>query len=370
MDHPDRAWDVGRVTFFVAEDVVVNRVVHGFMLILVNSVVKTVALWVIIQYFATRLLHRPLNLVTAQVQRIDTQSLGYARVSPPEQCGDELAILGESFNEILDKLAVSRQALQQANLELEERVRNRTEVLARVNDELRDQVDLNAKIFATSSIGVLVCRPDGSFKHVNEGIASMACGSVAQISTQNFRQLDSWRMSGLLAMAEAVLRDGEPREANILLNTSFAKELWVQATMSRLSIKGEPHLLAVFVDSTDLKQAEFKLEQLARTDGLTQCLNRRAFMERGEEEVRRTIRYKRPLAVLMMDLDHFKAVNDDFGHAAGDAVLVAFADLGRVTARMGDILGRLGGEEFCLLLPETGVEQAVQVAERYRLATR
>jgi diguanylate cyclase (GGDEF)-like protein len=368
VDQTGRGWDVGQVTFYIAEDVVVGRVVHGFMLILVNSVVKTAALWVIFLFFANRLLHRPLNLVTAQVQRIDTQSLGYARVSTPGQCGNELAILGESFNQLLDKLAVSRQALQQVNLELEERVRNRTEVLDKVNGELREQVVLNAKIFATSSIGVLVCRPDGSFKHVNEGMASMVGGSVPQVRALNFRQLESWRTSGLLTIAEAVLHTGESQEANILLNTSFTKILWVQVTLSRFSIKGKPHLLAVFVNITDLKLAESKLEQLARVDGLTQWLNRRAFMESGEEEVRRATRYKHQLAVLMMDLDNFKAVNDNFGHAAGDAVLVAFADIGRGTTRTGDILGRLGGEEFCLLLPETDVEQAMQVAERYRLA--
>ncbi|MBP1771643.1 MAG: diguanylate cyclase, partial [Holophagaceae bacterium] len=107
-----------------------------------------------------------------------------------------------------------------------------------------------------------------------------------------------------------------------------------------------------------------KLEQEARTDPLTGCANRRHFLQKATQEFARLQRYGGELAVFMLDLDHFKAVNDRFGHAAGDATLVALAKTCTAILRLEDVVGRWGGEEFVVLLPETGHDRAVEVAER------
>ena len=110
------------------------------------------------------------------------------------------------------------------------------------------------------------------------------------------------------------------------------------------------------------------LENLAATDHLTGLHNRRRLFERAEEEIQRSQRSGEPLAVFMLDLDRFKAVNDQYGHAIGDAMLVAVAEALRATLRRVDIAGRLGGEEFAVLLPNTDPDAAAVAAERLRAA--
>jgi diguanylate cyclase (GGDEF)-like protein len=124
--------------------------------------------------------------------------------------------------------------------------------------------------------------------------------------------------------------------------------------------------MLTYNDVTDLVQTASKLEQLATTDVLTGLNNRRRFLEVGQTEWDRFKRYNRPLALLAIDIDHFKTVNDRFGHEAGDDALVEFAKICRTGRRATDLPVRMGGEEFALLLPETGIRRAEAVANRLR----
>lgn len=124
--------------------------------------------------------------------------------------------------------------------------------------------------------------------------------------------------------------------------------------------------LIVWRDITDLVEARAKLETLAITDELTGVFNRRHFMKLAESQILHAQRRGHPLAMGLMDLDYFKDINDTYGHAAGDGALAAFARLIRENIREFDVFGRLGGEEFGLLMPETEEEQAFQAAERLR----
>jgi len=105
---------------------------------------------------------------------------------------------------------------------------------------------------------------------------------------------------------------------------------------------------------------------MATTDQLTGASNRRSFMDFGVIEFSRAKRYARPLSLLALDVDHFKAINDRFGHAAGDKVLQELSSVLTECLRLGDLLGRIGGEEFAILLPETSIAAAGKVAERLR----
>ncbi len=107
-------------------------------------------------------------------------------------------------------------------------------------------------------------------------------------------------------------------------------------------------------------------EQLASIDPLTGAINRRKFMQLAESELHRTQRYQNALSCLMLDIDHFKQVNDRYGHAAGDQVLRAFFEACCHSVRDTDIVARIGGEEFVVLLPETSQADALQLAERIR----
>ncbi len=115
-------------------------------------------------------------------------------------------------------------------------------------------------------------------------------------------------------------------------------------------------------------QAEEKMRILAITDPLTSIFNRRHFFELAEKELQRSRRYQRPLSVIMFDLDHFKRLNDTYGHLAGDYALKEVVHVCQHTLRDVDLFARYGGEEFVILLPETDSNQAHQVAERLRTA--
>lgn len=112
-----------------------------------------------------------------------------------------------------------------------------------------------------------------------------------------------------------------------------------------------------------------RMEHLATTDDLTGVLNRRAFFSRGEGARLLALRQRQPIALLMLDIDHFKQLNDRFGHATGDEALTLFAGTTKKILREHDILGRMGGEEFALALPGTDLDGAMQAAERLRQAT-
>ncbi len=138
----------------------------------------------------------------------------------------------------------------------------------------------------------------------------------------------------------------------------------------RLSLKRKDelgHLAQAFNEmSARLKEKEEALYQLASTDPLTGLLNRRAFADSARRELERAGRMHYPLALLMFDLDHFKQVNDNHGHSVGDLVLCQFADSLRHILRGMDLIGRIGGEEFVVLLAASDMAAAVETAERIR----
>lgn len=129
---------------------------------------------------------------------------------------------------------------------------------------------------------------------------------------------------------------------------------------------GRAEFYAVDVDVTALRRMEAQLREQATRDELTGVASRRAFLQRLEREVALMQRHGWPLALLMVDADRFKAVNDRWGHAAGDAVLRTLGAVLRDTVRETDLIGRIGGEEFAVALPQTGPEAALVVASRIR----
>ena len=134
---------------------------------------------------------------------------------------------------------------------------------------------------------------------------------------------------------------------------------------SRAALEREHRLVD---QSASLRLVAARLEDIARLDAVTGIANRRALTDDLTGEVARATRYGRPLSVLLIDIDHFKAVNDTYGHQFGDAVLAATASTLKRTVRSSDAVARYGGEEFVVTLPETTLEAAALAAEKLRAA--
>ncbi|NVK18648.1 MAG: PAS domain-containing protein [Methylocystaceae bacterium] len=128
-------------------------------------------------------------------------------------------------------------------------------------------------------------------------------------------------------------------------------------------------LLGISTDVTEQKRLEKELRELASTDVLTGVNNRRHFIELFERDLKQAKRYKTSLALIMLDIDHFKNINDSFGHSVGDDAIKTMTRLCQESLRDTDVIGRIGGEEFAILLPQTDITGAWQIAQRIRQAT-
>jgi len=140
----------------------------------------------------------------------------------------------------------------------------------------------------------------------------------------------------------------------------------VDVSTAAIMLDGKQALFIAWRDISERKQLEEDLKQLATKDDLTGITNRRHFLELASREVTRSIRLKHALALAVIDIDHFKPVNDTYGHAAGDHVIRNFTSVCEKHIREIDIFARFGGDEFILLLPETTSKQAYEVMERIR----
>ncbi len=129
---------------------------------------------------------------------------------------------------------------------------------------------------------------------------------------------------------------------------------------------GANEVLITVIDVTESLYLEKSLREINLMDALTRVYNRRYLDQRLKEEILRYNRYQRPLSLIMLDLDHFKGVNDTFGHSCGDMILEKVSAMVTILIRGSDLIARYGGEEFCCVLPDTDLDGALLVAERIR----
>jgi diguanylate cyclase (GGDEF)-like protein len=154
--------------------------------------------------------------------------------------------------------------------------------------------------------------------------------------------------------------------AGIPLRTSDGHNLGTLCAMDTKPREFTPEQVETLSDLAAVVMSELELRRLATVDSLTGALSRRAFKDQAGRAVALAVRHRHDLSCLVLDLDHFKAINDTHGHAAGDRVLAATAATCLRAVRASDIFGRLGGEEFALVLPHTGQAAAMGVAEKLR----
>ena len=243
-------------------------------------------------------------------------------------------------------------------------------VSQRSNAESREAKEQRELIFNNSPDAVAITHlSDGRFVEINDGFTALFGYTRADVMESSTIQLKLWKhpedRQKLVAMLNA---QGHGANLEVVFQHKDGSELVCNLSARRLTLNGTPHVITVTHDLTERKRLEDKLRQQATTDELTGAMNRRYFLELLQSELTRAIRLQHPLVIAVIDLDHFKQINDTYGHAAGDAVLRAFAQTCRQHSRDIDLFARFGGDEFALLLPGANCDQAATVLERIRRA--
>ncbi|MEO5336507.1 MAG: diguanylate cyclase [Magnetospirillum sp. WYHS-4] len=293
----------------------------------------------------------------AEGELVRTQEELRLRLAQLEDSHERLEAQGAHLVALADDLAIARDMALQANHGLEKRIRE-TDCLYSVSRTLDDP-----NLPLGSAMQRVVNLVADGWEHSEVAAVRLSCPEACRagsVATANFQD-SPWKLW-----------------VEILVGSVPAGYLEVVYVEERPDLGGGPFLPSErrlieelarrLGQALERVRMQDELRRLATTDPLTGASNRRHFLDVAEREMVRSRRYGHPISVMMLDLDHFKKVNDSHGHALGDEVLKAFVVCGRQTLREQDLLGRMGGEEFSVVLPETDMGEAILVAERMRKA--
>lgn len=206
-----------------------------------------------------------------------------------------------------------------------------------------------------------------------DGMMRHLYGLSESDETPTYEEWRSFLHKEDLAKAERCLNEALENDSQFSCDFRITKpngeERHIKAAAQLNEPNGRPRsMTGVNWDITKTRKLQEELQRLATTDSLTCAHNRRSFMERAHAEVARSHRHGVPVALLTLDIDLFKRVNDDYGHPAGDEVLKSLVTVCQETLRFTDVFARMGGEEFAAILPETELPEAIVTAERVREA--
>lgn len=272
------------------------------------------------------------------------------------------------FRPLEKRIAKSLAALRDKNVELEETI---AEMLAARRD-LRQSED-RFRDMAENVPGVmfrLVERTNGDryYDYVSPHVLEF-CGVSPDDVQQDWRALNLHPedVDGFLETIRDASTGRTDWSFEGRIRAPDGSERWWRSVSKPIPMNDDETVFnGVMIDITQQKELEDQLRRLATTDPLTGAYNRRHFVTTAEDEMTRAQRHNHPLSVFMIDIDHFKKVNDTCGHAGGDEALRRTVDVIQMHLRCNDTLGRLGGEEFAVLMPETDLDGAVVLAERLR----
>lgn len=337
-----------------------RRYLHAFMLPVAWVIIGgSLLLLLIIPLVLHVSIAQPLEALTTGVRRMGA---GEMDISIPVQTEDEIGFLTEAFNTMSS-------ALDDMVRNLETRVADRTADLLAANVEL---LKLSVAVEQSPSVIVITNR-QAEIEYVNEAFTRSTGYTFEEVKGKNQRFLQSGQTPPeTFREMWDTLTSGKTWRGEFINRRKDGEIFWEYSVIAPI-YDGHGNLtnyVAVKEDITARKVAEAKLEQLAVTEPLTGLLNRRGFFQGAEKIYARSRHAPYELAALMMDIDHFKNVNDHYGHQAGDIVLQEIAARIRDNLRPTDLLARYGGEEFVALLPRTSPDTLIQITQRLNVAVR
>lgn len=238
------------------------------------------------------------------------------------------------------------------------------------NRQMTNEKNKYLTIFESLSMPVFIVGPDGQIENMNLNASNiLKFNSVPGAKYYTESKEEIYFIEEFPWLAESY-HDFVHNKEQRIFNEKFLdfEERYFRISFSRsLDISGKfSGTIIIIEDITKRKKMEKELEKLATTDSLTGVQNRRSFLQDFEQELTRCQRYEHKLALIMMDVDHFKNINDTYGHNTGDKVLKLLVAEIHGLLRSTDMFGRWGGDEFIVLLPESDIHQASTVAERIR----
>jgi diguanylate cyclase (GGDEF)-like protein/PAS domain S-box-containing protein len=242
----------------------------------------------------------------------------------------------------------------------------------KVEDALRNSEERLRAIFDVANTGISIMDLTGRYVMFNDHwLESLGYGSdeVRQMTNLDITHPDDRENSA--GWFRKLVR-GEVQRYR-LEKRHLKKDgtvIWVDLSVSGIKDQNGKlvNVVGIVNDITGRKQLEEHLRQIAITDELTGCFNRRHMQDLARAEIKRALRHNRPLSMALIDIDYFKSINDNYGHAVGDRVLQIFSEICRTKIRSIDIFARLGGDEFAVLLPEADLDHAYDILERIRMA--
>jgi diguanylate cyclase (GGDEF)-like protein/PAS domain S-box-containing protein len=337
-----------------------RRYLHTFMLPVTWVVIGgSLLILLVIPLLVRSSIAQPIESLTAGVRRMEASE---GRIAVPVQSEDEIGFLTGAFNTMSG-------ALDDLVHNLETRVADRTADLLEVNTQLRK---LSIAVEQNPS-AIIITNPKAEIEYVNPAFTRSTGYTFEEARGQNPRFLQSGQTSPetFKQMWES-LQTGQTWRGELVNRRKNGEIYWEQTVIAPIQdVEGQiAHYVAVKEDVTARKIIEMELEHLATTDPLTGLRNRRSFFPEAEKIFARSQHSPYALVVLMMDIDHFKNVNDTYGHQAGDVVLHEVAARLLDNLRPTDIIARYGGEEFVALLPRTSQDTLQKVADRLNAAIR
>lgn len=250
------------------------------------------------------------------------------------------------------------------------RRRIQEQLSARAESALRESEERFRATFDAAAIGMALVSIEGRFIKANRALCAILGYSAEELQEKTWQALTHPDdLESDLALAQEILdgiRDSYDMEKRYFHKSGHVIWILLSGSAVRDAAGQVIYFIAQIQDITERKTLLEKLELQANRDYLTGLSNRRHFLEQGEIELSRAKRYGNALSIFMLDIDHFKRINDTHGHKAGDLVLQKLSTVCQQTLRTVDIVGRIGGEEFAVLLPETDAGQAAEVGERLR----